>query len=424
MQNIDNSNSSIHRTVLPNGIVVLVVENQAADIIAGRIFVRAGSCYEHREKAGLAHLLSSVMTKGCDGLSSLEIAEKVESVGASLSTDAGTDYFLLSLKTVSADFADILTLSGLLLRSPTFPETQVELEKRLALQDIRSQKEQPFNLAFEQMRQAMYQEHPYSMSVLGTETTISSITRADLVEFHQTHFRPDNIVISIAGRITPQAALDLVGEVFGDWTQPTQLRPILDLPAISVTPKSCLKPLNTQQSIVMLGYMGPSVSAPGYAALKLLSTYLGNGLSSRLFVELREKRGLAYEVFAVFSTRLFPASFIVYMGTAPENTSIALQGLRQEVELLCSYELSADELQTAKNKILGQYALGKQTNGQMAQIYGWYEILGLGIEFDHEFPELINKVSSKLAMTAANSYLQEPYLSLVGQEEAINSAVG
>jgi predicted Zn-dependent peptidase len=423
MQNIDNSNSSIHRTVLPNAIVVLVVENQAADIIAGRIFVRAGSCYEHREKAGLAHLLSSVMTKGCDGLSSLEIAEKVESVGASLSTDAGTDYFLLSLKTVSADFADILTLSGLLLRSPTFPETQVELEKRLALQDIRSQKEQPFNLAFEQMRQAMYQKHPYSMSVLGTETTINSITRADLVEFHQTHFRPDNIVISIVGRITPQAALDLVGEVFGDWPQPAQLRPILDLPAISVKPKSCLKPLNTQQSIVMLGYMGPSVSAPGYAALKLLSTYLGNGLSSRLFVELREKRGLAYEVSAMFSTRLFPASFIVYMGTAPENTSIALEGLRQEVELLCSTELSTDELQTAKNKILGQYALGKQTNGQIAQIYGWYEILGLGIEFDQEFSELIKKVSSKLAMTAANRYLQEPYLSLVGQEEAITTAV-
>ncbi len=423
MQNINNSQTSIYRSVLPNGIVLLVAENPAADIIAGRIFIRAGSCYEKVEKAGLAHLLSAVMTKGCDGLSSLEIAEKVESVGASLSIDAGTDYFLLSLKTVTADFAEILALSGLLLRSPTFPENQIELEKRLALQDIRSQKEQPFNLAFEQMRQAMYQEHPYSRSVLGTETTLSSITRTDLAEFHQVHFRPDNMVISIAGRITPEAAQELVTKVFSDWQPPDQPRHILDSPAISVTPKSCLKPLNTQQSIVMLGYMGPSVSAPGYPALKLLATYLGNGLSSRLFVELREKRGLAYEVSAIYSTRLFPASFIVYMGTAPENTSIALDGLRQEVERLCNTELSAEELQTAKNKILGQYALGKQTNGQIAQIYGWYEILGLGIEFDHEFPELINKVSPKLAMTAANSYLQEPFVSLVGQEEAIKSVI-
>ncbi|MFM6279149.1 MAG: M16 family metallopeptidase, partial [Dolichospermum sp.] len=100
MQSI-NSSSLIQRTVLSNGIVLLLAENQAADIIAGRIFIRAGSCYEPRKKAGLAHLLSAVMTKGCDSLSSLEIAEKIESVGASLGTDAATDYFLLSLKTVT-----------------------------------------------------------------------------------------------------------------------------------------------------------------------------------------------------------------------------------------------------------------------------------------------------------------------------------
>jgi len=117
--NIDDCKFSIHHTTLANGIVLLIAENPIADIIAAKIFVRAGSCYENPEKAGLANLLSAVMTKGCDGFSSLEIAEKVESVGANLSVDASTDYFLLSLKTVSADFAEILALSGLLLKSPT-----------------------------------------------------------------------------------------------------------------------------------------------------------------------------------------------------------------------------------------------------------------------------------------------------------------
>lgn len=422
MQSI-NSSSLIHRTVLSNGIVLLVSENQAADIIAGRIFIRAGSCYEPREKAGLAHLLSAVMTKGCDGLSSLEIAEKIESVGASLGTDAATDYFLLSLKTVTADFVDILTLAGQLLRSPTFPENQIELEKRLAIQDIRSQKEQPFHLAFEQLRQVMYSNHPYSMSVLGDETTMSSITRADLVEYHQTHFRPDNIVISIAGCIKAEQAEKLITKIFGDWKIPTSIKQPLNLPSIIISPKPCIKPLNTQQSIIMLGYLGPSVNNPEYAALKLLSSYLGNGLSSRLFVELREKQGLAYDVSAIYSTRLFPAAFIVYIGTAPENTKIAVQGLRHEVELLCNTELSEAALQTAKNKIIGQYALGKQTNGHIAQIYGWYEILGLGIEFDQQFPELINNVTATEAITSARKYLQTPYLSIVGPEEAIGTVI-
>jgi predicted Zn-dependent peptidase len=412
----------MHRSVLNNGIVVLISENQAADIIAARIFVRAGSCYENREQAGLAHLISAVMTKGCAGLSSLEIAEKVESIGASLGTDAASDYFVLSLKTITADFAEILTLAGQLLRSPTFPENQVELEKRLTIQDIRSQQEQPFNLAFEQMRQAMYQNHPYSLSVLGNETTVNNITRTDLEQFHQTYFRPDNIVISIAGRITTAAACELVTKIFGDWEIPEQPLPILNLPEIPIAPKHCLKPSNTQQSIVVLGYLGPSVGSPAYAALKLLCTYLGNGLSSRLFVELREKRGLAYEVSASYSTRLFPASFVVYMGTASENTSIALEGLQQEVELVCQDQLSATALQTAKNKILGQYALGKQTNGQIAQMYGWYEILGLGIEFEQKFPQLINHVSAEEILTTARQYLQAPYVSLVGQEELIKAA--
>ncbi|MBD2609117.1 insulinase family protein [Scytonema hofmannii FACHB-248] len=413
----------IARTVLSNGIVLLVAENPAADIIAARIFIRAGSCNENPQQSGLAHLLSTVLTKGCDGLSSLQIAEHVESMGAGLSADSAADYFLVSLKTVTADFADILGLAGRIMRSPTFPEVEVELERRLALQDIRSQKEQPFTIAFDQLRQVMYQNHPYAMSVLGDETTMGGLTRADLVKYHQTYFRPDNIVISIAGRVTLEDAATLVENIFGDWQAPSEPLPIVHFPHIKVEPQQRLKVQQTQQSVIMLGYLGPSVRSPDYGALKLLSTYLGNGLSSRLFVELREKRGLAYEVSAFFPTRLHPASFVVYMGTAPENTSIALTGLRTEVDLLSSNQLEESALQAAKNKILGQYALGKQSNGQIAQVYGWYEILGLGIDFDFLFQELIASVTVSDAIAAASQYLREPYLSLVGQQEAINSAV-
>ncbi|MGJ5675323.1 MAG: M16 family metallopeptidase [Nostochopsis sp.] len=409
--------SHIHRTVLDNGIVLLLTENPTADIIAARIFIRAGSCYENREHAGLAHLLSTVLTKGCEGLSSLQIAERVESIGAHLSTDTAADYFQMSLKTVTADFADILALAGKILRSPTFPELEVELERRIALQDIRSQKEHPFSIAFDQLRQVMYQDHPYAMSALGNESTMSSITRADLVQFHQTYFRPDNLVISIAGRITLDETVAVVKKVFGDWQAPADTAlPKLNLPNLTVQPQQVIVPQQTQQSIVMLGYIAAAVTSPDYAALKLLSTYLGNGLSSRLFVELREKRGLAYEVSALYPTRLFPATFVVYMGTAPDNTQIALSGLHTEVDLLYTKELTEVDLQAAKNKILGQYALGKQTNGQLAQIYGWYEILGLGIEFDQEFQELIANVNADDAMTIASRYLQKPYVSLVGQQ--------
>lgn len=416
-------NQTIGRTVLDNGITILVSENPAADIIAARIFLRAGSCWESPQQAGLAHLFSTVITKGTGQLSSFEIGDRVESLGASLSTDAAADYFVLSLKTVTADMPLMLELAGQLLKSPTFPEMEVELERRLVLQGIRSQQEQPFTIAFDQLRHAMYCNHPYAMSALGTEATVPALSRADLQQFHSTHFRPDNIVISFAGRVTPNTAVAMVEQVFGDWQAPQNPLPTLELPQLTSQPYPTITPKQTQQAIVMLGYLAPSVQHRDYIALKLLSTYLGNGLSSRLFVELREKRGLAYDVSAFYPTRKDTAPFVVYMGTAPENTAIAIEGLQTEVDLLCSAKLSEEALQTAKNKLLGQYALGKQTNAQIAQVYGWYEILGLGIDFDTRFQQEVAAVTTADAVEAACRYLTAPYISVVGPEAVVNNLV-
>jgi len=418
----------LQRTVLDNGMVTIAQENSAADIIAARIFIRAGSRCEPLELAGLSHLLAAVLTKGTEQLSSWEIADRIESVGASLSTDSSPDYFLMGLKTVSADFPEVLKLASELLRSPSFPENEIELERRLTLQGIRSQQEQPFSVAFDRLRRAMYPDHPYAFSALGTESTVPKITRTDLQNYHQTYFRPDNIVISIAGRIAPEAAIKLVEQVFGDWQVLSHELPTVNLPELTANPCHLCTDQETQQSILMLGYLAPAVqyhhdrmdaNGNDYATLKLLNTYLGNGLSSRLFVELREKRGLAYDVSAFYPTRLDQAMFIIYMGTAPENTALALASLRSEMERLCTTKLSNAELQSAKNKLLGQYALGKQTNAQLAQIFGWYETIGLGIEFDTRFPKAVSAVNGAIAQAAAGKYFTQPYVSLVGPAAAI-----
>ncbi len=427
----------IHRTTLSNGIVVLVAENPTADIIAARFFLRAGSRWEQPHQAGLSHLISAVLTKGTQTLSSLEIAEQVESVGASLGTDATTDYFLLSLKAVSADFKEMLILAGELLRSPTFPEKELELERRLTLQAIRSQQEQPFTVAYDQLRRSMYGNHPYALSGLGTEETVSQISQNDLLDYHQTFFRPDNLIISVSGRIPPEVAVSLIESVLGDWQSPDQPLSILQAPPLLANPIHQTTAQETQQSILMLGYLAPAVvrspsqsqpispgypspSHPDYAALKLLNTHLGNGLSSRLFVELREKRGLAYEVSAFYTTRLDTAQFVAYMGTAAENTAIGLEGLRSEIDRLGVIPLSSEELQAAKNKMLGQYALGKQTNAQIAQTFGWYETLGLGIQFDQVFQKQIASVTAEQAQAVAQQYLTKPYVSLVGPASAVS----
>lgn len=414
---------TLHRTVLDNGLVVLVTENPVADIISARIFVRAGSAFETPEQAGLFSLLMSLLTKGTQRLSSLEIAEAVESIGASLSSDASSDYSLVSLKTVSADFPAILKLAAEVLRSPSFPEAEVQLERRLTLQQIRSMQEQPFTVAFNHLRQAMYADHPYALPGVGSEASVAALTREHLAQAHKQYFRPDNTVVSIVGRIDPARAVALVEQVLGDWVAPPGPVPELVFPSVPVQGSRVAVPQDTNQSIVMVGYLAASVKHPAYPGLKLLNTYLGNGLSSRLFVEMREKRGLAYDVSAFFPTRLGLSQFVAYMGTAPENTPVALDGLRYEVERLCTTLLNPEEIQAAKNKLLGQYALGKQTNAQIAQLNGWYETLGLGLEFDRDFQSAIAAVTAEEAQAVAQEFFNEAYITLLGPASAVESLV-
>lgn len=417
----DRPQLTVHRTVLDNGLVVLTMENPTVDIVAARLFLRVGSRHEPVEQAGVNHLLTSVMTKGTRHLSSMDIAETVESIGASLGADSATDYSLMSLKTVAADFPAILELAAEILRYPSFPDAEVDLEARLTLQGLRSMQEQPFSVAQKQLRQVMYADHPYGRSVLGTEETVKALRAEDLRRFHQTYFRPDQMVISIAGRMSPEDAVAWVERYFGDWQNPTDppLTPP-PLPELHARPQRVTHYQDTQQAIVMLGYLASSVQSADYAPLRLINTYLGNGLSSRLFVELREKQGLAYDVSTIFPTRVNPSQFIAYIGTAPSNVAVALEGMQRELDRLRTTPLSAEELQIAKNKYLGQYALGKQTNAQIAQIFGWYEILGMGTGFDEHFQAAIAQVTQDDIQAAANRYFTEPYVSMVGPEAALS----
>ncbi|MDJ1181071.1 pitrilysin family protein [Roseofilum sp. BLCC_M91] len=412
-----------HRLQLTNGIVLLVVENPITDIVSSRWFLRSGCSCDPPEKAGIANLVSSLLTKGTPNFSWSDIAEQIESVGASCGADAAADYFLMSLKTVSGDFVPLFKLVAELMRSPTFPLEQIQLEKRLVLQSIRQSQEQPFSLAFKGLREAMYGDHPYGKSPLGTLETVETITQNDLQAFHQAYFRPDNLVISICGRITVSEAVSLVEDILGDWQAPEKPIPQAPFPQFNLDRRFGLSPIiqpqETQQSIVMVGYPGAPVKSPDYPVLKLLNTYLGNGLSSRLFVELREKRGLAYDVSAFYPTRQDLSQFVVYMGTAPSNTDIAIHSLQEEVERLSQMSLTLEELTTNKNKLLGQYALGKQTNSQIAHILGWYETIGLGIEFDSHFQEAIAQVSIEQAQDISQTYLTSGCLSIVGPQEVV-----
>jgi len=411
---------SLQRWVLTNGITLIMAENTAADLVAGKIFLKkAGACWDSLSRAGLSQLLATLIMKGTTNHSALAIAQIVESLGAYLGSEAASDYWTLNLKTVTADFPLILALAAEILRFPTFPPSELSLAKHQTLQSLQSQRSQPFNLAFQQLRQAMYPQHPYGISLLGTEESLAALTRQDLLDYHQAYFRPDNLVISLSGNLKAEEAKKLVASVFQDWLVPPQSLVHPQFVPLLSQPQTCVTHQNSQQSIIMLGYLSAGVKSPDYAPLKLINTYLGAGLSSRLFVELREKQGLAYDVSAFYPTRLQSSQFVIYLGTAPEKTAIALRALEAEAQRLQEETLTDFEMMAAQNKLLGQYALGKQTNSEIAHLFGWYEALGLGIAFDTLFQEQVQQLTPAHIQQVAQSYFHTPYLSLVGPSPAL-----
>ena len=414
---------SPQRLVLSNDIVLLVTPNPTTDIVAARLFFTAGMIRENPDTWGLSHLVASVITKGTEQYSAQEIAQVVESAGASLGADSSPDYFLISLKTVSEDFESILALAADILRSPTFPEQELDTERKVTLQAIHARKEQPLSTALRPLRSAIHGDHPYAQTSYGTLDTVQSLTSGDLHRFHQSYFGPQNMVISIAGNITPERAEAIASRYFGDWRQQT------NHPATAAPSPKPLKQLqvltqaqDTQQTIIALGYPAVSVHHPDYLGLKFLITYLCNGMSSRLFSELREKQGLAYEISGFYPTRQESTHFVTYLGTTPDNAERALTQMRAELERLAQGALTGADLAIAKRKWAGQYALGKQTNRQIAQIFGWYETLGLGYDYDQSFLTAMQAFPLESVHRIAQDYLTYPICSVVGPEASIQFA--
>ncbi len=403
---------------LGNGITVLLTPCPGSGIVAAQCFLKRGSAGE--AEPGSSRLLAAMLTRGTAQHSARELAEYVESIGASLGAEANGDYFSLGFRAIAADLPGMLTLTAEILREASLPEDQLDLERRLHLQAIRAQREQCLPQAFQLLRRGIYGGHVYAEDGLGTEASVSGLRPESLRRLYRDRFRPEELVISLAGDLDPERTLGLLERLLGDWCPADAPPASVTLQTPVLTPPEVLQlPFPGQQLYVLLGAATVAVDHPDQAALRLASSYLGNGMSSRLFVELREKQGLAYEVSALHTARRGPGAFAAYLGTAPENGAIALAGLRREWLRLVEQGLSEAELAATVRKHLGQYALGRQTMAQIAQTYGTYETLGLGWEYDREYPERLRAVTSEDLRVACQRWLATPTVCLAGPEAAL-----
>jgi zinc protease len=357
-------NAVLEQRQLPGGCPLWLLHRPGPAILSAKLWLRGGSSADPAGQRGAAQLLAGVLSRGCGELSGEQLADLVEGHGAGLRCEAAEDGTLISLKCASDDAAVLLPLLLQMVQSPWLVDDQIALERQLNLQTLQRQREDPFQLSHDQLRQQLYGNGPYGHDPLGVEADLESLGRRQLVDLAEGLGRSGSVLV-LAGAIpanVEQLLLAGVGGAAWPAAAPERQRGPAGQPGAPLA--SCCD--ETEQLVLMLGCSTVPLGSPEGLALRLLQCHLGVGMSSRLFVALREEQGLAYDVGVHQPARLGDAPFVFHLSSSSDRAAQATAGLLAEWQRLLDTPLSADELQLARAKFRGQEAMGRQTSSQLA----------------------------------------------------------
>ena len=410
-----SQNDQTKKYTLSNGATFVYSENDANDIIAMSIYAKGGQLLD--KKAGTANLVASAMTKGTNKYSSLEWSQMLEDHGIKISPAVDADTFVISVLTTKDEYDTTLELLDEIVNYAKFDEIEIGKIKSDKLNQIKANRDIPLQRALDEYRYLIFKDSPYTISSKILEKNIPDITREDMIEYYNKIFVPNNLVISVNGNIDKDKTIKELNNIFNK-QQETEMNyqdfakeiPHPDCPRVSVQNMP-----STQTAWIMLGWQTEGVmNEKDYATLQVIDSLLGSGMSSRLFIDLRERQGLAYQLGSGYSPHALRGSFVLYIGTNPSTIEKSKQGLFDEINRLKTEYVGDKELKDAKEKLLGNYLIGLETNLDKASNTGSFEILGMGYDFDYE--KLINSIKDTDIIEVANKYFNDNYiLSIVTQ---------
>jgi len=394
------------REVLQNGLTLLHSEKKQLPIIKVIVAVRAGSISESAGKAGLANLTADLLNEGTARRSSRDISEAIEFVGGSLNTSGGADYVTASLSVLKKDVELGFNLLSDILLNPAFSDSEIKRRKTLIRNSIKQQREEPGIVASKAFLKAVYGDHPYGWPVEGTEETLDSITREDIVDFHKTWYAPNNAVIAVVGDISRDELGSLLTRYFGSWQKKDVPKRQLPQPRAISGPGVIRIQKEIVQSNILLGHPGVSRDNPDYYALTVMNYILGGGgFASRLMDNIRDNRGLAYDVHSSFTANKYGGVFQAGLQTKNQSAQTAIDEVLAEMERIRTEPVSSRELDDAKSYLTGSFPLRVDSNNKIAGFLIAIEQFGLGLDYVDKYRDLIQKVTKEDVLRVAKKYL-------------------
>ena len=386
-----------------------------SNINIASIWVSGGSDKDIQNKKGTNQILSSLLTRGCEGYDNFKLSNYINSYGADLNCETLEDGILINLKSIKLYFKDVYPLLNLILEKPTLSIEQFKICKQNIIYHIKKSKENPYEVALENWRKLIYKKHPYAFDSNGYISTINNINYDDILDEYENFKKRGKVLLSNHYCQNMQNIDSLVSNKTFDKNftyKKTKNR---------LYQRKCMVHYqNTNQLIILIGSKTCSYKNNDFLNLKILESYLAFGMSSKLFRLFRERKGLTYDVGVFNPLRKASAPFMIYLSSSPYNCLDSFNNLLKLWDQITNEILSQDELELAKIKLNASISLSSQTTEEI--INRKVQLIGLDMDpkLDEKFIERISSINAKEILETAQKYLINPTLSISGKKNYCN----
>ncbi|MCK4846162.1 MAG: insulinase family protein, partial [Deltaproteobacteria bacterium] len=400
----DNKDREIKKVILDNGVTLIVKEDHSNQTVALYASFPGGLRMENMKTNGLGNFVTAAFKRGTTNRSRNNLAREIEDMAGSISGFSSRNTSGISATFLSRYFDRGLTVFADMLLNPAFEPEEVEKLRADILSSIKRTEDYLPGHTFKLLYSKLFNFHPYGMPVMGSAETVTSFTSDDLKEHYAKIFSPKRMVLTIVGDINTDHVIERVEEVLASFE-----RKEVKLPKLSAEdpPEEIIRTgemKEKEQTNIGIGFLGPKITDKDTYGLDILTEIL-SAQGGRLFVELRDKKSLAYAVSAFTRAGIEPGTFAIYIGCAPDKKDEAIEGILYELRRIIEEEVTDEELKRAKSAILGQYEMGLQKVSSQASNMATNEVLGLGFDYQKRYVRRIERVSKKDLLRAARKYI-------------------
>src|SRR5437588_2705446 len=400
----------IQKFELSNGLRLLVREDHRLPLVGMGAVFRGGLLAETPQDNGITRLMTKVLLKGTKTRTAEQIANELESVGASISSEAGNNSFSVSVDVMKPDVKRGFSLLSDVLLNSTFPEKAIAREKEIQIAAIQQEEEQLTSVARNIMREALFPQHPYALRSNGSVGAVQHLTQKDLLDFRDRYVVATNVVIYVFGDVKADEIKQLVEQGLDSMKAGalTLIDAKASMPLAKPTMVESRK--DKAQGVMMVGFRGASLSSPDRYALELIDE-ASSDLGSRFFIRIRQQMGLAYYVGASHMQGLVPWLFAIYVGTDPQKLERVRTELLDEIHNLANDGLTPEELQRAKKKLIGLQEIANQSYDAFGYHCALDELYGLGFNYYKQLEYHVNAVTlDDVKKVAAKYFRDQPYV--------------